>query len=86
MKRRNLADVLLKVLGLSICVYAIPISLFETVSSFAIPVGNAIAELREAAVRALADAVGDGLQAGIGILIICKSGKIAEFWFKGEDE
>jgi hypothetical protein len=31
-------------------------------------------------------AIGDVVQAGVGILIIIKSRKIAEFWFKNEDE
>jgi len=31
-------------------------------------------------------AIGDIVQAGVGIFIIIKSRKIAEFWFKNEDE
>ncbi len=31
-------------------------------------------------------AVGAGVQAAVGVFIIIKSRKIAEFWFKNDDE
>jgi hypothetical protein len=87
MKRRNLADVLLKILGLSICIYKIPSFLigiiFASLPSF---VGPTSSGLIQAIAHTLSYTITDGLQAGVGIFIIFKSRKIAEFWFRNEDE
>ena len=83
MKSRQLANVLIKVLGLSICLYAIP----ECVSGILIamsPLGPS--KWDTTIIRTVFYAAGAGVQAAVGVFIIIKSQKIAEFWFKNEDE
>jgi hypothetical protein len=86
MKRRNLADVLLKILGLSMCLYAIPSVVIST-CTFVITsvVGSKLNGLL-AFNNALAFAITDGVRAVVGIYLIVKSQKIAERWFKNEEE
>jgi hypothetical protein len=83
MKSRDLADVLLKILGLYFCLIAIPGFLSGIVYAVLPPVvGTLDWNLVNRSLMILATA---GLQAGIGILIIGKSRKIAAYWFKNED-
>lgn len=82
MKSRQLANVLIKMLGFSVCLYAIP----SCVSGIIIAVNHphtdtAFVEL----MRIGAYAIGAGVQAVVGIIIIAASRKIAGWMFK-EDE
>jgi hypothetical protein len=83
MKSKQLANVLIKIIGLYVCLCAIP----------ELATGIAAALLRIAGTPhvnndlwALTNAIGAGVQAGVGIFLIVKSRKIAEFWFKNDDE
>jgi hypothetical protein len=86
MKSKNLANVLLKILGLYICLCAIPSFVIGFLYALLPPLGPAAPRWEFSVVHALVPAVSYGIQAGIGILIIVKSRKIAEFWFKNEEE
>jgi len=85
MKRRHLADVLLKILGLSVCLYAIPSLIIGIVYALILESdskANSVLTLS----NAFSIAVTDGFRVVIGIYLIAKSGKIAERWFKNEVE
>jgi hypothetical protein len=83
MKSKQLANVLIKVAGLYICLYAIP----SFVSRLLIVLIEPMMSLkRDYALDILTYGIGSGVQAAVGIFIIAMSGKIAGFWFKGEDE
>ena len=85
MKRRHLADVLLKILGLSICLYSIPSSVIGFVF-FLIPFGWGSTSTLFTDIFIHSFMIIDGIRAGLGIYLIVRSRKIAEFWFKNEDE
>jgi hypothetical protein len=85
MKRRHLADVLLKILGLSVCLSAIP-SVFIGIGFALISVVGMKANEALTFSNAFSFAITDGFRAALGIYLIVKSQKIAEFWFKNEDE
>jgi hypothetical protein len=83
MKSKQLANVLIKIVGLYVCLGAIP----NFVSGILIalsPLGES--KWNEIITRTVFYAVGAGVQAVVGIVIIIKSRKLAEFWFKNEDE
>lgn len=80
MKSRQLANVLIKVLGLYICLLAIP----SCVSGLILVVnhpGTTFVDM----IRIGAYAIGAGVQAVVGMIIIAFSSKIAGWMFK-EDE
>ena len=85
MKRRHLADVLLKILGLFLCLVNIP-SFFVGIVFFFIPFFWGSTSTLFAYISIYSYAVSDGIKAGLGIYLIVRSRKIAEFWFKNEDE
>ena len=93
MKSKQLANVLLKILGLSMALRTIP-SFFSTISITLSPLWFSIPEAspssdrinHQAIATALSFAVSGAIELVIGILLIVKSRKIAEFWFKNEDE
>jgi hypothetical protein len=85
MKRRNLADVLLKILGVYLCLSSIP-SVFVGIVFFFIPFFWGSTNTRFAYMSIYSYAFIDGIKAGLAILLVVKSRKIAEFWFKNEDE
>jgi hypothetical protein len=86
MKSKQLANVLIKMLGLYICLYAIPAIAIFIVYSLLPPFGSDIKEWKTRVIITQASAFTSGVQAGAGILIIVMSRKIAGFWFKNEDE
>ena len=83
MKSKQLANVLIKTIGLYICLCAIPgfVSgvLFACSSAMGLKWSDKLFDV-------LSFAVGAVVQAAVGIFIIIKSRKIAEFWFKNDDE
>jgi hypothetical protein len=93
MKSKQLANVLLKILGLSMCLHTIP-SFFSMISVAITPLwlstagSSAIQDrfIHQAIAGALSIAASGVIEIVIGILVIVKSRKIVEFWFKNEDE
>jgi hypothetical protein len=83
MKSRQLANVLLKILGTYICLLAIPSCVSGILYEF-LPPGTK-ADTTGMALRMVSYAIGAGVQAAIGIVIIACSSKIAGWMFK-EDE
>jgi hypothetical protein len=83
MKSKQLANVLIKMLGLSVCLYAIP----SCISGILFGLESmSISKTDFTVMRVLTSAVGAGVQAIIGIVIICQSQKIAGMMFKADDE
>jgi hypothetical protein len=84
MKSKQLANVLIKILGLSVCLYAIPsfvsgilvgITQFQTSPTWSIPI-----------IRIMSSAIGAAVQACVGVVIISMSQKISGMMFKTDDE
>ena len=83
MKSKQLANVLIKTLGLYICLCAIP----GIVSGVLIVFSSALGVSWSEKLFGMASyAVGYVVQVGVGILIINKSRKIAGVWFKNDDD
>ncbi|MEY4918567.1 MAG: hypothetical protein RL616_2480 [Verrucomicrobiota bacterium] len=83
MKSRQLANVLIKVLGLSVCIYAIPSCVGGIVFGlFSMTMSKTDVTL----LRVISTAVGAGVQALVGLVIISMSQKIAGMMFKSEEE
>jgi len=87
MKSKQLANVLIKIIGLYICVFAIPTFITAIVvglSNYSIlgQSNNGTAIL----VRTLSTLISAAIQAALGIFLIVLSRKIAGFLFKNEDE
>ena len=85
MKSRQLANVLFKVLGFSICLYAIP----SCVSGILFAVTERpphTPSLDITVMRIITYAIGAGVQFAVGIAIIAMSRKIAGWLFNSEDE
>jgi hypothetical protein len=94
MKRKDLAEVLLKVLGVSMCLYAVP-GIFSEILLALIPLWNSAtpsspahdeAIIRSVTLNVISFGVREVVELGIGILVIVKSRKISEFLFKNEAE
>lgn len=83
MKSRQLANVLIKILGLSVCIYAIPSCVGGIV--YAVSSMN-MSKTDATLLRVISTAVGAGVQAIVGIVIISMSQKIAGLMFKSEEE
>jgi hypothetical protein len=82
MKSKQLANVLIKMLGLSICVYAIP----SFVEGVLVMLSGKPPTYFVTVLGISATAMTAIVQAIVGILIITKSQKIAGWMFKSEDE
>ena len=84
MKSKQLANVLIKMLGLSVCLYAIP----SCVSGILVGITQfqVSPKLDIGVIRIISSAIGAAIQAVIGIAIICQSQKIAGMMFKADDE
>ena len=83
MKSKQLANVLIKMLGLSVCLYSIPnfvSGIFFALST--LPVSKSDI----AVMRIFSSAVGAAVQAVVGIVVISLSGKIAGLLFESDDE
>jgi hypothetical protein len=86
MKSKQLANVLIKVLGLSVCLYAIPScvsGILRGISQFA-QFENSQKWLT--VIPVIAYGIGAAVQAVIGLVIIAKSQNIAGWMFKDDDE
>ncbi len=82
MKSKQLANVLIKVLGLSVCLHAIPgiiTGIFSVFFSGPFQGGGIFA-------RILLTLMSIGLEAVVGVFLIINSRKVAEFLFKGEED
>jgi hypothetical protein len=92
MKSKQLANVLIKCLGLSMCLYAIPsvFSLLIPIAPFWFTIAGPSTfhdtMLHQMIANAVSQAARIVVEIGLGLFIIVKSRKIAEFWFKNEDE
>jgi hypothetical protein len=84
MKSKQLANVLINVLGFYICLLAIPSCVSGILYGFS-SLGTKT-DTTGMAMRMGTYAIGAGVQAAVGVVIIIKSRKIAGFWFKAEDE
>jgi hypothetical protein len=84
MKSKQLANVLIKIIGLYVCLCAIPslvVGICAVTSAvLAAPKSDNLLSY------ALPEGIGAVIQVVVGIFLICKSRKISEFWFKNEDE
>jgi hypothetical protein len=83
MKSRQLANVLIKILGLSICLHAVPTFISGVV--FALTAAG-VSKSDITAMRFFSSTVGAGVEAVFGIIIIAVSQKIAGMMFKDSDE
>ena len=84
MKSKQLANVLIKIVGLYVCLCAGP----GLVSGIAAVLGWVfkIPKWSDMLVTILPYSIGDAIQVGIGILLTFKSRKLAEFWFKHDED
>jgi hypothetical protein len=82
MKSKQLANVLIKMLGLSICVYAIP----SFVEGVLVMLSGKPPTYFVTVLGISATAMSAIVQVIVGIVIITKSQKIAGWMFKSEDE
>ena len=83
MKSKQLANVLIKIVGLYIFLYAIS----QLVSWGAIPLLRAVGGPKVTDYSLIwINAIGTGIRTVVGIVIIAMSQKIAGFWFKNEDD
>ena len=83
MKSKPLANVLIKVLGLSVCLHAIP-SCVSGILEGAIQLNKSPQWL--AIIPMVAYGIGAAVQAVVGIIIIAKSQTVAGWLFKNDDE
>ena len=91
MKSKQLANVLIKIIGLYVCLCAIPgvisdvcsVILYQTLMA-----SKAIESARtyQSMISVGSYAIGYVVQATAGLFLIIKSRKLAEYWFKGDDE
>ena len=83
MKPRELANVLIKLLGLLVCVYAIPYFVADVIG-FLISLGT---KTKPEDITSLAtELINVGMQAVVGLFIIAKSRKVAGWMLKDGDE
>jgi hypothetical protein len=85
MTRRNLSDVLLKILGVYMVLYAVP----SAMAALALGLESlAQPQLKQALAlnRAFSFVWTDGFRAVIGLFLIIKSWKIAGYWYESENE
>ena len=83
MKSKQLANVLIKIIGLYICLLAIPSFVSGILLIFLSQFG---VKWDEKLLGTLSFAIGATVQAVVGVILIVNSRKIAGFWFKNEDE
>jgi hypothetical protein len=84
MKSKQLANVLIKIIGLYVCLCAIPGLVSGIAPVLALALGSP--KWDDYMFTVLADAIGAIIQLMVGIFLVIKSRKLAEFWFKNEDE
>jgi hypothetical protein len=84
MKSKQLANVLIKIIGLYTCLCAIP-SLVVGIAG-AIVAASGATKSNDLLSYTSPNAIGAAIQFVVGIFLIGKSRKLAEYWFKNEDE
>jgi hypothetical protein len=84
MKSKQLANVLIKIVGLYVCLCATPGLVSGIAPVFALVAGSP--KWDDYMFTVLADAIGAVIQLVVGIFLVVKSRKLSEFWFKNEDE
>lgn len=83
MKSKQLANVLIKMMGLSVCLYAIPSCVSGIIIAVMQPQNS---NWGIEVMRIVSYAIGAGVQLAIGIAIIAMSQKISGWLFKSDDE
>ena len=89
MKSKQLANVLIKIIGLYTCLCAIP-SLIVGISAaigaalFAVSGGTKLSN--DVFAYNFPIAIGAAIQFMVGMYLVSKSRKVADYWFKDEDE
>jgi hypothetical protein len=82
-KSKQLANVLIKIVGLYVCLCAIPglVAGIITAVLWASehPRGN------DAVAYTLSEGIGAVIQFVVGIILVVKSGKLSEFWFRNDE-
>jgi hypothetical protein len=91
MKSRQLANVLLKILGISVCLWGLPSFLGGILAWATSLIGppdppEVHTALHATLVRVISYSIGYGVQAAVGFILIAKSQKIAGWMFKNDDE
>jgi hypothetical protein len=84
MKSKQLANVLIKILGLYVCLCAIPGLVAGIAAGFAWALGAP--KWNDTIAYMLPEAVGAVVQLVVGLVLVTKSRNLAAFWFKNEDE
>ena len=85
MKSKQLANVLIKIVGLYVCLCAIP-ELVSGIAAVFLAVLGGTPKASDITIYALPNAIGAVIQFVVGMFLIGKSRKLSEFWFKHEDE
>jgi hypothetical protein len=83
MKSKQLANVLIKIIGLYVCLCAIP-GLVTGILALCLWISG-MPKLGEKTYY-FSFAIGDTVEALVGIFLIVKSRTLAEYWFKDETE
>jgi hypothetical protein len=83
MKSKQLANVLIKMLGLSVCLYAIP-SCISGMLRGIVQMHNSPQWL--VIVPVVSYGIGAAIQAGVGLVIIAKSQRVAGWMFKSDED
>ena len=84
MKSKQLANVLIKILGLSICLQGIPSCISMVLASLTHLVASS--KLDAGLIRIMTSLIGAAIQVAVGLTIINKSRKVADFLFKNGDD
>jgi hypothetical protein len=82
MKSRQLANVLIKIVGFYICICAIP----SCVSGIGMAIATKGITASDFVMRSFSFSIGYGIQAVVGIIIIAMSQKISGWMFKSDEE
>jgi hypothetical protein len=82
MKSRQLANVAIKIVGFYICILAIP----SCVSGICMAIETKGVVASDIIMRSFAYAIGYGIQAVVGIVVIAMSRKISGWMFKSDEE
>jgi hypothetical protein len=83
MKSKQLANVLIKIIGLYVCVSAIP-GIISTICVAVAPLAGTT--LARETLRWAPYAIGYAVQTAVGIVLIVQSRPLAGYWFKPDDE
>lgn len=91
MKSKQLANVLIKIIGLYVCLCAIPGAISDVCSVILYQTMLATKEIEAARIYQTmisvgSHAIGYAVQAMAGLFLIIKSRKLAEYWLTGDDE